>query len=110
MLRLVDIFHLAVKLLNRQAKDYPNKTFTSAEGERVTIKDVADRLEILAKWVYPELSADDIELVVHCRNCRYYKRFKKKGDLLKARAFFACTKDMSRRDPGFFCKDGDRKE
>ena len=110
MLKLIDIFHLAVKLLNRQAKDHPNKTFTSAEGEKITIKDVADRLEILAKWVYPELSVDDIELVVHCRNCRYYKRFKKKVIYSKQEPFFACTKDMSHRDPEFFCKDGDRKE
>lgn len=109
-MKLSDAYKLAVKLLRRQAESNPKKTFTSPDGEKVTIKDVADRLEILAKWVYPELSADDIELVVHCRNCRYYKRFKKKGDLLKARAFFACTKDMSHRDPEFFCKDGDRKE
>lgn len=109
-MKLSDAYKLAVKLLRRQAESNPKKTFTSLDGEKVTIADVADKLETVSKWVYPELSADDIELVVHCRNCRYYKRFKKKGDLLKARAFFACTKDMSRRDPEFFCKDGDRKE
>lgn len=109
-MKLSDAYKLAVKLLRRQAESNPKKTFTSPDGEKVTIADVADKLETVSKWVYPELSADDIELVVHCRNCRYYKRFKKKGDLLKARAFFACTKDMSHRDPEFFCKDGDRKE
>lgn len=109
-MKLSDAYKLAVKLLKQQAELNPKKTFTSPDGERVTIADVADKLETVSKWVYPELSADDIELVVHCKNCRYYKRFKKKGDLLKARAFFACTKDMSRRDPEFFCKDGDRKE
>lgn len=109
-MKLSDAYKLAVKLLKQQAESNPKKTFTSPDGEKVTIADVADKLETVSKWVYPELSADDIELVVHCKNCRYYKRFKKKGDLLKARAFFACTKDMSRRDPEFFCKDGDRKE
>ena len=109
-MKLSDTYKLAVKLLRRQAESNPKKTFTSHDGEKVTIANVADKLETVSKWVYPELSADDIELVVHCRNCRYYKRFKKKGDLLKARTFFACTKDMSRRDPEFFCKDGDRKE
>lgn len=109
-MKLSDAYKLAVKLLRRQAESNPKKTFTSPDGEKVTIADVADKLETVSKWVYPELSVDDIELVVHCRNCRYYKQFKKKGDLLKARAFFACTKDMSHRDPEFFCKDGDRKE
>lgn len=110
MLKLIDVYRLSVKLLRRLAKEYPNKTFTSPEGEKVTINDIANRLEITSKWVYPQLSSDSIELVVHCRNCRYYKQFKKKGDMLKAKSFFACTKDMSRRDPEFFCKDGDRKE
>lgn len=106
-MKLSDAYKLAVKLLKRQAESNPKKTFTSPDGEKVTIADVADKLETVSKWVYPGLSSDDVTLVVRCKKCKFYKKFKKKGDTLKPKIIYACSKDMKPRDPMFFCGEGD---
>lgn len=62
----------------------------------------------LKGWIYPQLTTDDMQLVIRCSNCRYYKRYKKKDDH-KAVPFWACSKTKTKRDPDFFCKDGDQK-
>lgn len=62
----------------------------------------------LKSWVYPQLTTDDMQLVIRCSNCKYYKRYKKKDDH-KAAPFWACSKTKMKRDPDFFCKDGDQK-
>ena len=104
--RMVDIYKLAIKLLKKQAAENPGKTFTNSAGEKVSIKQVAEELNKVTQWMYEELRTEDIEKVVRCKYCKHYKKYKKKG-ALKAVAFYACSKDMKKRDPMFFCKDGD---
>lgn len=105
-MKQVDLMRLAVKLLKKIEKEAPQKSFTNASGEKATLSDVIGSLERLVKWMYPELSPEDIEKVVRCKRCRFYKRYKKKGSL-KGQTFRACSKDMQKRDPMFFCKDGE---
>lgn len=100
------MYRLAVKLLRKLAKQYPEKRFTNSEGEKATISDVANALDRVSKWVYKELCTDDITKVTRCRNCKFYKKYKKKTGF-KPQVFQACSKDMQKRDPSFFCKDGD---
>lgn len=109
-MKLIDAYQIAIKLLKRQAKDSPSKSFTTSNGEQVTISDVADSLSSVLKWIHPELCSEEITLVTRCKNCKHYKRFKKKGDLLKPRTFYACVKDRQRRSPEFFCKDGEKRD
>ena len=62
----------------------------------------------LKGWIYPQLAIDDVQLVTRCRHCKYYKKYRKK-DNPKAAPFWACSKTKMKRDPDFFCKDGDKK-
>lgn len=62
----------------------------------------------LKSWAYPQLTTDDMQIVIRCKNCRHYKRYKQK-DNPKAAPFWACSKTKTKRDPDFFCKDGDQK-
>lgn len=107
-MRQVDVYRLAVKLLRKMAKETPGKSFTNSAGETATIEDIADALDKMSKWLYKDFHTEDIDRVVRCKKCKFYKKYKKKGSF-KAQVFQACSKDMKRRDPMFFCKDGDER-
>lgn len=107
-MKQVDVYRLAVKLLKKMAKDNPGKSFTNSAGEKATIDDVANELDKVSKWLYRDFYTEDIDKVVRCKKCKHYKKYKKKG-AFKARVFQACSKDMKKRDPMFFCKDGEER-
>ena len=102
------IFKLAIKLLKQEAKSNPTRSFVNSEGERVTIKDVANELDKVSKWLYRGLSTEDIARVVRCKNCKYYKKHNK-TDSLKGSSYYICSKDKQRRDPMFYCTDGEER-
>lgn len=62
-------------------------------------------LSKLKDWAYPQLTTADMVRVVRCRKCKFYKRYKKKGDP-KAVAFYACSLDKKKRDEDFYCGEG----
>ena len=59
-------------------------------------------------WLYKDLTDESLERVTRCYDCRYYKKYKKKG-AVKGAAFYACSLDRAKRRPDFFCKDGEPK-
>lgn len=105
-MKTYDLYKLAIKLLSRLEKEEPKRSYTNKAGESATVTDVIDTLKKTSSWMYPDLSTDDIAKVIRCKNCKYYRKYKKKGDL-KSSAFYACSQDMRKRPPDFFCKDGD---
>lgn len=107
-MKAADAYRLAIKLLKRMSTEHPSKVFTNKDGDKATILDVADHLERVVKWVSPELETRDIVRVVRCKNCIYYKKYRRKG-AYKTVPFMACSKDMKKREPTFFCKDGVRE-
>lgn len=104
--RMFEVYRLAAKILRTYHKINPDKVFTNKSGDRLTADDVAKSIEKVSSWMYRDLSSEDIEKVVRCKNCINYKRFKKKGDI-KSPAFYACRLDMKKRDPMFYCKAGE---
>lgn len=88
------------------AKENPGKSFTNSSGEKATIEEIADNLDRVSKWLYKDFHADDVAKVVRCERCKYYKKYRKKG-VRKASTFRACSKDMRKHDPMFFCRDGE---
>lgn len=107
-MRMVDIYGLAIKLLKKMDAENPGKTFTNKDGEKATIPDIIKSLSMMKRWLYPALRPEDVTKVVRCKNCAYYKKYKKKG-ALKPQVFYACSKDMSRRAKDFYCKDGEER-
>ena len=106
-MKQVDIFRLAVRLLKQLAKEKPGRSFTNSSGEKATVEDVANEIDKLSKWVYKDFHTEDIEKVVRCKKCKHYKKYKKKG--FKTQVFHACSLTMMRRDPMFFCRDGEER-
>lgn len=105
-MRMIDVYRLAVKLLKKMAKENPGKSFINSAGEKATIEEVADALDKVSKWLYKDFHTEDIDKVVRCKRCRFYKKYKKQGEF-KPKVFMACSKDMKRHDSMFFCKDGE---
>lgn len=105
-MKQVDVYRVTIRILRKIAKENPEKSFSNSLGEKVTVKELADELDKILNWLYKDFSTTDIAKVVYCKNCRYYKKYKRKG-AFKAQIFQACSKDMKKRDPMFFCKDGE---
>lgn len=108
MLTLKAIISLCINLLSREEKEHPGGVFKSAEGA-VPYRDAITELKRVREWLYPELRTGDVQLVVRCKNCTHYKRFKKKGSI-KPVYRYLCELDKVARPEDFFCKNGDKEE
>ncbi len=106
-MRLRDSLRITVKLLKQVEAENPQRRFKNAEGEKVLITDVLSSMSKLSEWVDHELSSDELVKVVRCKQCRYYKKYRKK-DAYKQATFYACSKDMQKRKPDFYCGDGEK--
>lgn len=105
-MRTLDTLNISLKVLKTQSKATPNKTFSKG-SETIPIGAVVNSLERLIGWCSNDLDTGDMVQVVPCAKCIHYKRFRKKN-VFKATVFRACELDMQRRQPDFYCKDGDR--
>lgn len=65
-------------------------------------------LSKLKSWAYPDLTTEDMVAVTRCKNCRYYKKYKKKDDF-KPKIVYACSRTKLKRSKEFFCADGESK-
>ncbi len=90
-----DLLNTAIKLIQGKKAQVDSKPHES----------IIQGLERLRDWAYPDLSTEDIEKVVRCKRCRYYKRYKKKKDRTAA-PFYACSLTRTKRPEDFYCKDG----
>lgn len=75
---------------------------TKSSGEAQLIIEELTRLK---GWAYPGLTTADIQQVVRCKNCKNYKKYKKKDDR-KSAPFYACSLNMIKRPPDFYCGEG----
>lgn len=103
------LYQSVLALLQNIVKKKPEAYITIGNGQLVPLKDLIPKIKRLCDWVYPDLSTDDIVLVTRCKNCRHYRRYKKKRDELKPQISWRCDKDKERKDPGFYCKMGEPK-
>ena len=107
-MKISDMYLTTIKVLQIYDKEHPNKTFKVGENT-TTVKDLIDGHKKLMGWLYKDLTTECIQKVTRCYDCKYYKKYKKKG-ALKGTTFFACSIDKNKRRPDFFCKDGEPRE
>lgn len=107
-MKQIDVYRLSVQLLKEVAVKHPERTVVVSTKEAVTVDEVATALDKISKWVYADFYAEDIDKVVRCKNCKFYKKYRKKN-AFKAHSFQACSKDKKKRDPMFFCKEGEER-
>lgn len=89
-------------------KQMPKNKKIIVKDESVSVTQLINELTKMMGWLYKDLNTDDIEKVVRCYNCKYYRKYKKKRSL-KSETFYACSLDKAKRRPDFFCKDGDNR-
>lgn len=75
---------------------------------RVGNTQLIKELTKLKGWIYPALSTEDIALVVRCKKCKYYKKYRRKNDI-KTPSFYACSLTHAKKDPNYYCADGEEK-
>lgn len=106
-MRMSAVFNTTIDILKTYSKEHPSATF-EVDGNIVKVRDLLSSLNKLVGWLYKDLTTESIERVVHCYDCQYYKKYKKKG-ALKSATFYACSHDMKKRRPDFYCKDGEHR-
>lgn len=89
-------------------KQMPKNRKITVKDESVSVTQLINGLTKMMGWLYKDLTTDDIEKVVRCYDCKYYRKYKKKGSL-KSETFYACYWDKAKRRPDFFCKDGEKR-
>lgn len=107
-MNLKDTLLSCANQFRKTAKKTPGVHIIS-NGRPLSYMEVADEIERVCQWVYPNLETEDICAVVRCKNCEHYKRFRKKGSL-KLVVKYLCELDKKERSPDFYCADGIEKE
>lgn len=108
------ILQICIKTLKQIQKENPNKVF-KVQGygancdSKVQVSEVIDEAEKLYNWCYHGLDATDLQKVTRCKDCEYYKRFKKKT-AYKPQVKYLCTLDKKERGPEFYCANAIEKE
>ena len=101
------MFATVIDILKLYDKEHPRATF-DVDGNIVKIKDLVNSMTKLLGWLYKDLTDENIEKVTRCYECRYYKKYRKRG-AIKGATFYACSLDKAKRRPDYYCKDGERR-
>ena len=97
---ILELCDRAIQLLNLVAK---RSVKHAPEAELLT-----KELLHLKGWAYPELTTEDFVKVTRCKRCKFYRKYKKKGDR-KSAPFYACSLNMIKRPEDFYCGEGKEK-
>ena len=94
-------------LLDEMLKKEPLKQI-KIDGEKHNLKEAIDALDTLYHWAYPKFDIDNLQKVVFCKDCKHYKRYRKKGQI-KPIYKCLCELDKMQKDNYFYCKNGEEK-
>lgn len=98
----------AAQAYEKRAERNPNGEI-EVFGSRVSYGKAASEIRRVVSFVYPELETGNVQKVVRCKNCKYYKRYRKKNSY-KPEFKCLCELDKKQREPDFFCADGKEKQ
>lgn len=104
-MKMSEVFTTVIRILKEYSKEHPDDTF-EVDGKTVKVRDLVAALNKLLGWLYKDLTTESIERITRCYDCKYYKKYRKKG-AVKGNTFYACSIDKKKRRPDFFCKDGE---
>lgn len=104
-MKISEVFNTTIDILKVYDKEHPRAVF-DVDDNTVKVKDLVTSLTKLLGWLYKDLTDESIEKIIRCYDCRYYKKYKKKG-AVKGTAFYACSLDKTKRRPDFYCKNGE---
>lgn len=101
------ILSVCAEMLASESRTNPGKTLV-VDGHPETFKEAYEELVRLISWLYPGLDTVEIRKVVLCKDCRYFKRYKKKS-CFKLVYKCICGITQSQVDPCHFCGNAQEK-
>ena len=107
-MKLQDLFNICDHLVQEKIKQKPEAGIKTSNGERFKYKEISKELRNLSSWCYQEPL--DVQKVVRCKNCKHYKRYRKKDFHKKYTLIQACELTKTKRKPEFYCSDGLERE
>lgn len=107
-MRLKTILTVCMKLLYSKERENPGGAFKTPHGD-IPYGEASSELKRVRDWACPGLQTGDIQLIVHCKDCRHYRKYRKRNSA-KPIIKRICEVDGIERSPDFFCKNGDREE
>ncbi len=108
-MKLETLFNACSTICKNLSKGHPDRGISTAEG-RMTLKDISSELDNLCNWCYK--GTIDVEKVVRCKDCKYYKKFKRnlEKNPYDHEVVMLCSKTRTPRQPEFFCADGKERD
>lgn len=108
-MRLETVFKACNQICKNLSDKNPTRGINTDEG-RISLIKLSEELDNLRSWCYK----GDIEVqkVIRCKNCRYYKRYKKSSNKnpYSHEIVAMCSIDKITRKPEFFCSSGEERE
>lgn len=91
-------FRACITVLKRLPADKPIKT---PYGE-FKAEEVLDTIKKLNGWCFPGIDGCQFERVIHCRECEFYRKFRKKNSPART-VKWLCARDKSEKPAHFYC-------
>ena len=108
MLTLKSVLDVCIKTLKAKEQENPGGVFDTPHGD-IPYSYAISELKRVLKWLYPEFHTQDVQVVTRCKDCRHYKRYRKKGSM-KPVFKYLCELDKTERPEDFYCKEGSRRD
>ena len=109
-MKLQTLFQACNWIIQSRLRKNPDAKIQIEDGEALTYKELSDQLQNLESWCYQgEL---DVQKIVRCKNCKHYKRYRKKvlKNPYEHNVITACDFDKSQRSPEYFCCQGEERD
>lgn len=101
-MKLQTLFDTCSRILKKSG----DSRIKTEEG-MTTYRELSKELDNLGSWCYK--GEIDVQKIIRCKNCRHYKRYKKKNvkNPYEHTTFCACSLDKLKRKPEFYCSNGE---
>lgn len=102
------ILSITVDILNEVKQKTPKRMveFPSDAGpQKISIDAAIAQVKNLYSWCYDQLELKNIIKVCRCKDCKYYKKYRKKNSLKKVYKML-CSLDKTEKPPEWYCPKG----
>lgn len=108
-MKLKTVFQSCDRIISSLEAKNPGRGINTPDG-RVTFKELSEELKNLCGWCYED--SVDVQKVVRCKNCKYYKQAKIQDEKYSFRhkSLHMCTLTKQQYRPEFFCANGKERD
>lgn len=102
------ILSITIDILTEAKEKSPNRqvAFPVDDGtQKIPIDAAIAQVKNLYSWCYDQLELKNIIKICRCKDCKYYRRYRKKDSLKKVYKML-CSLDKTERPPEWYCPKG----